>query len=148
MPILPANTDTLLTISVMGVVRYSARELTQTLDTLDQSKKLRRTVNGALVDVSNIQFRKFVTKITCTDRNVPALSGIWVGQAVTIGCVVELAYGAGGSQIRTPVSGSVRTDANGFTFYRPSLNMVITNYNVSDAEWPAEVAWELDAEEV
>jgi hypothetical protein len=140
--------ETVLTITGFGLTPYSARGIQQTLEPIPQSSNLRRTVNGALVDVSAPEFRKYRSVISCDDMNVPAIDGVWPGQQVTVDCVAELSYlTSGGTAQRTVVSGSSRT-AGSFTFYRPRLTMRIVNFNQSIDETGAVIGWELELEEV
>jgi hypothetical protein len=138
---------TLLEISVLGVPIYSARGLTQTLSIISAAKVQRRTVNGGLVDVSYVPFRKYSTTITCTDQRAPSIDGIFPGQIVSISCVAELAFAVGGSPQREAVSGSEYTEA-GFTFYRPFFpTMMIRDVETGEDEWQGGVKWKIEAEE-
>lgn len=139
---------TLLVLSSMGVPLYSARGLTQTLEPIQQAFDMRRDINGDLVDISSSAFRKYQSTITCRDFNTPAIDGLTIGQVLTVSCVAELSYKTtGGSATRTPVTNSSRTVGD-FTFYRPSLSMMVTGYSASTDEWAGDVAWQLDLEEV
>ncbi len=139
--------DTLLVLTGIGVPDYSARGLTQTLEPIEASTSLRRTVNGSLVDLSFAQFRKYKSTIACHDQEPPAINNVWPGHVVTVDCVAELSYPAGGSPARPVVSGSARTDG-AFTFYRPQLQMLVTGFSVSRDEYGASVQWQMDLEEV
>jgi hypothetical protein len=141
--------DTLLQIIGMGVPLYSGRGVQQTLVPIEAAKVLRRSVNGQLIDLSLTQFRKYKTTIRCTDQYSPSLDSIWPGREVTIYCVVELvAPTSGFAAARPVVSGSQYDDGNGWTHYRPSLDVRITNYSTQNDEWPADVQWEIEAEEI
>ena len=48
----------MLTFSGIGVPPYSARGASQTLDPIQASQQLRRTINGELIDISRAEFRK------------------------------------------------------------------------------------------
>jgi hypothetical protein len=135
-----------LAISVMGVPLYSARGLSQTLEPIDASKNMRRSINGVLTDVAHVQFRKYKSKITCTDARAPAADGIWPGMTVVVDCVSYLSYPTGGAAQRTVIAGSSFTEG-GFTFYRPRLTMLVTSNTTQTDEWAATVPWELDLEE-
>ena len=139
--------ETVLTITGFGLTPYSARGIRQTLEPIPQSSSMRRTVNGALVDVSAPEMRKYRSVITCEDMNVPAIDGVWPGQLVTVACACELSYlTSGGTPARTVVSGSSRTDGD-FTFYRPQLSMRIVTFNEALDELGAFLAWTLELEE-
>lgn len=138
--------DTLLTITGL-ITPFSARGLRQSLEPIGQASSLRRTVNGALVDLSVPALRKYASTITCEDQSVPALDGVWPGAEVTVDCVVELSYvTASGTADRTAVPGSTRT-AGAFSFYRPRLTMKVVEYQTQVDEWNAVIGWTLRLEE-
>lgn len=147
--VLPAAADTLLVISGMGGFQYQARGLTQTLAPIGMAAQTDRTINGALKDISNPAFRKYSSKITCTDVDAPPLDNLWPGMTVTVECAASLVYEVGnpGSPNRPEVSGSSYTQGN-YTFYRPVLTMLIMPFSESFEEWKGDVIWELSLEEV
>src|SRR5262249_4440131 len=120
--------DTLLVLTGIGIPDYSARGLTQTLEPIEASASLRRTVNGALKDLSLAQFAKYKSTILCQDKERPAIDGVWPGHVVTVDCVAELSYPIAQSPSRPLVSGSARTEG-AFTFYRPQLQMLVTGFS-------------------
>jgi hypothetical protein len=138
--------DTLLVLAGIGIPAYSARGLRQQLEPIDGAANMRRTINGALNDLSVEQFRKYQSTISCTDQEPPAVDGVWPGRVVTVDCVQELSYPAGGTPQRPVVAGSERTEG-GFTFYRPQLTMLVTGFSVQRDEWGAAVQWQMDLEE-
>src|ERR1039458_8090577 len=95
--------DTLLSISGFGSMLYQARGLTQTLEVIKAANQRERTIGGVLVDISNPIFRKYSSKITCTDVDAPPLDNIWPGMTVTVHCAASLCYptGRSGSPART-----------------------------------------------
>lgn len=134
-----------LVISGIDLPSASIRGVRQTLDPLDQATHIMRTVNGAALDLSVPQFRKYRSTITCDDQQVPALDGVWPGQVVTVDCVAELSYRTvGGMPARTVVSSRVDGE---FTFYRPRLTMIVVGYSVDHDEWGASESWQLELEE-
>ena len=142
----------LLVITPIGVPPYSIRNASQQLQPSRASVNMKRTVNGALINLAPPQLRKYTSTISCTDMDSPALDGVMPGDTVTIECISELSYLTGGSPQRPVVVssdglGSPRIDGD-FTFYRPLLVMLVTGYEVSTDEWGAMVAWKLDLEEV
>ncbi len=140
--------DTLLVISGPGITDWSARGLTQTLDPIDASGNLARTVNGALLDLSASQMRKYKSTISCTDQEMPAFDGVWPGMVLTVDCVPELGYlTAGGTPGRTVVAGSSRVSGV-WTYFRPQLSMRVITYTVERDEWGAATSWQLDLEEI
>lgn len=147
--VLPAGADTLLTISGFGEMLYQARGLVQTLEVVKASQQQERTIDGVLTDISNPIFRKYASKITCTDVNAPPLDSVWPGMTVTVDCAASLCYHTGnaGSPGREAVSGSSYAQGN-FTFYRPVLTMMVKDLHQNFDEWKADYAWELDLEEV
>lgn len=146
---------TLLSLSGVGVPPYSARGLVQTLDPIPQSSQPRRTINGALIDTSASQMRKFISTITGSDQQPPAVSGVWPGRVVSVDCISELVVQAPDLSDfdpddyldRTPVPESVRQES-GFIFYRPRLTMRVISFGVSTDEWAAGVGWTMTLEEV
>jgi hypothetical protein len=147
--VLPASADTLLVIEGLGGFQYQARGLTQTLMVISQLKQQVRTVNGTLIDISNPAFRKYASKITCTDVDAPPLDNLWPGMTVNVYCAASLAYlnGNSGSPYKPIVSGSEYTQGN-YTFYRPILQMMVMDVQHTFDEWKADNGWELDLEEV
>lgn len=146
-PALAADQDTLLVLSGMGVPRYSARGVTQTLEPIEQAAHLERSINGQMIDFSYEPFRKYKTQITGSDQRPPACSGLWPGKLITVDCVVELSAVESLPPERTPVEDSVYTE-EGFTFYRPRLTMIVMSFSVDADEWSAGIGWNLVAEEV
>jgi hypothetical protein len=133
-----------------GVNPYSARQMHGILSPIDAAKgndKLRRTVNGGLVDISAHQMRKYRLEVHGGDDAPPALDGLWLGMQVTVDAHVELAYLSGGSAGRTPVPGSPRVDG-GMTYYRPRLIMLVAELNLDRDEWGAHTDWSLVLEEI
>jgi hypothetical protein len=143
--------DTLLVISGGNgdiIAAYSARGLTQTLDPIGAASVMARTVNGALLDLSPAQMRKYKSQITCTDLEAPALDAVWPGMVVTVDCVAELGFlTAGGAAQRPVVPGSERV-AGAWSFYRPRLDMRVTEYTVSRDEYGHMSEWSLSLEEL
>lgn len=149
--------ETLLVLSGEGVAPYSARGLTQTLTPIEASKSLRRSINGSLKDLSQVQFRKYASTISCADQLAPALDGIWPGQILTVDCVAELSYKtAGGSPARDvvdtdssdPSSGEALRTEGAYTYYRPRLTMRVMNHSQQEDEYGRVVQWSLELEEV
>ena len=137
-----------LDLGVMASTPYATRGLQQTLEVIEASKQMRRTVNGTLIDISLTQFHKYRSVITGNDQLPPAFDGFWPGQTITVQCVAELSYlTSGGSPAKTVVAGSSRTDGD-FTFYRPELTMKVVSFNSFTDEYRASVTWVLELEEV
>lgn len=138
--------ETVLSLSGVGVPPYSARGLTQTLEPIDQAANLQRTINGALVDLSSVSFRKYKSTITGSDQRPPACDGVWPGRELVVDCVTTLCYPQGGSPQRPEVAGSSFTE-DGFTYYRPQLTMLVTGFQLSEDEWGAVISWTMTLEE-
>lgn len=147
--ILPANSDTTLTITGLGGFKYQARGLSQTLSPIKHTQQQLRTINGSLRDVSNHAFRKYASEITCMDINAPPLDNLFPGDTVTVDCAAVLCYKTGnlGSPNRIEVSGSSWT-LGGFTFYRPVLTMMVMDLSENFEEWKSDYQWKLSLEEV
>jgi len=141
--------DTLLRISGFGTLLYQARGLSQSLKVIKAAQQLERTINGVLTDISNPIFRKYESKITCTDVHAPPLDNVWPGMTVTVECACSLCFVTGnpGSPARPPVDG-VTWRIGAFTFYRPILTMLVVEPGETFEEWEHNVVWELDLEEV
>jgi hypothetical protein len=149
LPGMPTPSDTLLYITGFGEMLYQARGLTQTLAVIAEAKDQERSITGKLIDLSNPMFRKYSTKITCTDINAPPLDNVWPGMTVLIHCASYLCYKSGnyGSPARPVVSGSSYILGD-YNYYRPILEMLIGEPSSDFEEWKANVRWSLDAEEV
>lgn len=140
--------NTVLALSGIGVPPWSAVGLKQTLQPIGQRAQLKRTVNGDLVDVGLTRFEKYSSQITGQDVDPPACDGVWQGRQVTVDCLAELCYqtSTAGAQ-RTEVPGS-SYERDGFTFYRPRLTMLVTDFQTETDEWGATVSWTMTLEEV
>lgn len=140
-------TDTLLAITGMGLPPWSSRGCEQTLEPIDQSKQIKRTINGVAHDLSLPQFRKYRSSVTCNDINSPAFDANWPGKELTVDCIPELSYlTAGGAPAKTVVAGSSRTDGD-YTFYRPQLIMRMLSWDIRRDEWGHETGWQIELEE-
>ena len=137
-PQLTVPNDTLLFMDSIGLPRFSARGLTQTLEPIEQSFNQKRTINGLMNDLALPQFKKYKTTITCKDQQPPALDGLFPGLAVNVYCVKELAYPRYGTASRLVVTGSDYLSADGnFIIYRPILYMVLQPWSDQIEEWNA-----------
>jgi len=142
-------TDTILVLAGMGIPPYSARGLSQTLTPIPAAGSMRRTVNGALVDLSAPQFRLYASVISCTDQRSPAVEALWPGAIITVDCVAELAYLTAEEATAGPTRDVVASRVEGdWTFYRPRLTMMVTAFDLTVDEYGASVGWKLSLEEV
>lgn len=133
-----------LVIAGIGLPAASIRGATQTLAPIAAAAQLMRTVNGALVDISDPVFRKYASTIRGSDQAPPALDGVWPGQLVTVDCVAELVHAEGATPERPVVESRME---DGFVFYRPRLVMRVLSFEVERDDWGAAVAWTLTLEE-
>lgn len=143
--------QTVLTLGGMGVVPYSTRGATQTLDFYEgAAANIYTDVNGVTRLAGGTQFQKYRSTISCTDQRPIAADGVWPGKIVTVGCIVELAYKtADGPPSRTPVEGSEVVDTGSdFTIFCPLLTMMVMDLKIQKNEWGAEVGWSMDLLEV
>lgn len=140
------NEDTILTLEGIGVPRYSARGLSQTLEPIQAAAHIERSVNGELIDFGYAPFRKYRTAISGTDQRPPAVDGLWPGRIITVDCIAELAAAESLPPARPVVEGSERTE-EGFMFYRPRLVMMVMAFTFDTDEWGARINWTLEAEE-
>jgi hypothetical protein len=150
LPALGAPPFTLLLIPETGIATYSARGVTQSLEPIEASAVLERTVNGRLVNLSPPQFQLYRSVISCEDVDPPSSDGFFPGAVVTVYCACELGVPFGGFPTRPVVPQSQRTDpATGILFYRPVLTMVISKpISVELSEWTADVRWQMELEEL
>lgn len=144
-----ANEPTLLVLEGIGVPRYSARGLHQTLAPIDAAAHIERTINGELIDLGNPAFRKYKSTITGTDQMAPACDGVWPGQIVTVECIAELCHPEYAPFGRPPVNydTAVRYVA-GFLYYRPRLEMRVMAFSMDEDEYGRVVSWSMDLEEI
>lgn len=167
--------ETVLVIGDLFFPVGAGRGITQTLTPLDNGR-LRRTVNGQLIDTTRAANRKFSSSITCTDMDSPSLAGVWKGTEFTIECIAEL------NQLVSPAADTVTLIRNAVpasifgitaggdriapssfddeTFeavfaedviavnFRPILDMRVTDFSIDEDEYGAETAWNLGLEEI
>lgn len=138
--------------STPGVNPYSARALKGVLQPVDAARgldKLRRTVNGALVDISAPQMRKYRLEVQGSDQAPPLLDGLWVGMVVTVNSHVEMGFitsgGIGAGRLMVP--GSERFEGI-FTYYCPQFTMRIVELQTQREEWGAVYTWSMTMEEL
>jgi len=143
------NAFTVLTLSGDGVQPYATRGASQTLSPIQGASQVDRTVNGKLVDLSfDDGFKKFASTISCNDQTAPAFEKSWPGLILTVGCISELCYKtSGGTPTRPVVSGSSRVDGD-YTFYRPTLTMMVLGYTAQTDEYGCAVSWSMQLEEI
>ena len=139
--------DTDLVLTGIGIPDFSARGLTESLRPI-KGPPPRRTVNGALVDVTDPLFEKYALTITGSDQEPPAFDNTWTGKTVTVDALTKLAFlTTAGPAGRTVVPGS--SVANGlFTVFRPRLIMLVIDWTLGREEYPAQLPWSLELEEV
>lgn len=148
------GTGTIMIMSPDLLVLYSAAKIKQTLQPIDASKNLRRTINGVLKSLGQAQFQLYESEIAGEDLNPLAVDGIFPGATVVVDCVVELGYltgvgSSGGFPERTVVPGTTPRVVGDHTLYRPRLTMMITDGpSLEYDEWGAVVGWKLTLEEV
>jgi hypothetical protein len=139
--------STLLQLTGIGVMPYSARGLQQTLEPIDQASNLVRAIDGSILDLGLPQFQKYKSTITGNDQVPPVCDGVWPGRIVEVDCVHELVYPEYGVPQREVVEGSMIEEA-GFVRYRPRLTMVVvTGPTMNTDEWAATVGWSMVLEE-
>jgi hypothetical protein len=137
-----------LVLSGVGVPPYSVRGINTTIEPIGGAADMRRTINGALVDLSQAQFRKLAVTISCNDQQPPACDGVWPGRTVTVNLPHEMCYlTAGGSPSRTPVAGTSRVEGD-FTLYQPQIVCKVVEWTDSNEEWQGQHSWSMRLEEV
>lgn len=137
---------TILVLSGLGIPDYSARGLTQTIDTAEGQGAFERDINNSLVDLSPPFAKKFKSSISAEDVEAPAFNGSPIGLLLTVDCVYEFSRLAGDAPLRPVVPGSERT-VGAWVHYRPQLEMIVTGFNGSRNEWGNMTNWSLDLEE-
>lgn len=81
--------QTQLIINRGGFPPFSARGCRQVLQPR-LTGELRRTVNGELHYTGQKHHHKYISTITCHDKAVPALEGLWRGELVVVACIQHL----------------------------------------------------------
>jgi hypothetical protein len=119
---------TLLSIDGVDFSQWAVRGLTMTLTPIQQAANLARDCRGELVDISLEQFRQHKISISCSDHEVPELSGIWPGQDIIVTCIPGLGASNGTDDVLT-------------------ILCKVTAWDVSRDEWAAEATWKLEAEQ-
>lgn len=139
---------TLLRLDPIGVQPYAARGLVQTLTPIAAAGNNRRNINGALLDLSAPQFRKYASNITGNDQAPMPFDNVWPGMTLQVDCIERLSYKVGGSPHRPVVPDSVQRTEAGYVLFYPRLIMKVVNWSGQGAEWAATEGWSLDLEEV
>lgn len=142
---MPVGVPELLTLSGQGISPYAIRGVQQSYDWIEQAKQVKRTINGKAKDLSLAQFRKLLTTVSCNDQAPP----VWIppGTLLTVGCAAYMSYKTvGGSAQYTAVSGSSHVDGD-YTFYRPSVAMILRELTIDADVWQAGVNWSMTLEE-
>lgn len=142
---------TKLLIDGIDVTPYAARGLSQSYEWIEGARFFPRTINGVLKDLSDTNFRKIRTEITCTDIDAPGEH--FLGLDVTVECSFELNYQrevgdtTGSAAQHDVVDGSVRLD--GLTlYYRPAFDGKVVDFNFSNDEFDRANGWTMIVEEI
>jgi len=138
---------TVLRLSGMGIPPFSIRGASQSLEPISAAADLVRSVNGELLDLSQAQFQKYQSTISCNDQQPPSIDGNWPGKTVVVDCIAELPMPLGHTAAKPVVAGSERTDGD-WTFYRPQLTMRIMSYTQTRDEYGDVVSWQMVLEEI
>lgn len=112
---------------------YAARGLAMSLAQIDAAKRMRRTINGELKDVSRAQFQKYQASIQCSDHDSPPLTDAPAGTIVNVVCLPDM--------------GTTGDDTSGDPV-RLELEMMIVDWQVERDEWNAQTGWSLVLVEV
>lgn len=141
---------TVLRITGLGVVPYSTRAATQSLEPIGQSAaNIYRDVNGVLRSVGGTTaFQKYRSTISGSDMRPIAVNGVWPGKLVTVQCISTLGYLTATEQpARSVVPGSSFVEGD-WTFYRPELAMMVLSWSLEEAEYEGAISWSMELEEV
>lgn len=117
-----ANTD--LVITGVALPDCATRGMVEEIGLIDQSRQLKRTLNGTLIDLSDTNFRKRKWRVSGKDLRAPDFSNVWPGMRVTIVTATEM----GGTQ--------------------QSIIGMLSDWSTSFDEWEAEMSWTMDVEEI
>lgn len=121
---------TLLSITVDDqevLLPYSARNLTAQLEYIQQSESFERSWNGAYIDMSMPQFRKFQMLISCTDFESNGLAQYPPGTDCIVTCLPNLGVNGDGD------------DSDN----RLVINMKMGRWTESREEYAARTSWSL-----
>ncbi|WP_029029840.1 hypothetical protein [Salinarimonas rosea] len=151
----PADKDTYLDFSEIGVVHGSGAGIRQTIEPVPNGRRY-YDVFGRIHDTGRPALQLYRTTILGEDVWGPALAGVWPGRALTISCAAELVQPASLAFVRPAVPGSVRyldalsndlPDATGAVYvaYRPILQVKVQSWNVEQDEYGQVVAWTMEA---
>jgi hypothetical protein len=135
-----------LVIEGIDIPPYASRGAVEVLKPIEAATQVERTVNGRSIDISDPNFQKYGSVITCTDQQAPEFA--WPGTIVTVDCLTFLSFRtATGYAERDAVDGSEYIDGV-FTFYRPRLEMRVLTFSINRDDWQAITGWSLSLEEV
>lgn len=123
----------LLEITGIEVGDFASRSIVMSLEPIAQAVRQRRTINGALKDVSRAAFFKYRVSISCTDHESPVLYSVAPGTAIGIRCVEQL--------------GTNSTDTDGVQ-QQLELSCLVESWRVTRDEREADTGWELTANEI
>lgn len=120
---------TLLRIDSISFVDWAVRGIRMTLEPIEQAAQLVRDCRFTLVDISLPASRKYKFSITCTDQDAPVLTDVWPGHVINIDCIPNM---------------GVVNSTDGVL----SMNAMVRTWRVEGDEYGAEVAWQLEGEQV
>jgi len=146
--------------------RGSARFIDFSSEPIRESVQTARTIDGRLLDLSDDAFRVMEVRISSRGVKVPALTGTYPGQFLTIhspekmtepGPAVTLsrepvpgsirAFAANGDVIAEPEGRSLSVPGAAWFEYRPILSVMVTGFATGGTEGKAVASWQLTAEE-
>lgn len=139
--------------------------------------ELRRTVNGALVDLTRAALRKYTITLSADGQALPALDGLWRGMRCTVAPplywtaqapagATELALDRPAADVRAfdavtlealpapTISADRRTlsftalTRPAYVEYQPVFEALLSSRSDSGNEWDATATWSLEFEEV
>jgi hypothetical protein len=119
------TTNTDLVVSGLSIPTCATRGLVEEIGVIEQSRQLKRTVNGTLVDLSDSNFRKRKWRVSGKDLRVPDFSSAWPGMAITI------------TSTATPMGSGHLTIVG-----------MLVDWTTSYDEWEASASWTMDVEEI
>jgi len=140
--------DTLLRLTGLGIPPYSARGIVETLTPIDQQGFFARSItSGTLLNLGLSDLQKYRIRLEAEDIRPPAFEAMWRGTELEVELTTVLAVEGSAAPSKPYVEGSVE-EADGFTRYRPKLDVMVVDFSLQNDEWEALRRWSLTLEEI
>ena len=149
----------------------SSRQLSVSVEPIEASAQLRRTINGELRDLSDPAFRRYRVTLSATDQVPPAIGALWPGDLVDVEVPYDLtepviagaatltrdladntefyAYDAAGLNVPAACAGrELSAPGAAYVTYRPRLACRVSQRSERAVDRQATSEWSLVLEEV